>query len=164
MLFMVACGSNIPQDEYNESRQNYDTVLSAANVQAATDDDKNSNTQSNTSFISKWGKSMFSNAMAYEIDNNKVGLIITLDKVDENSIDIFISTIKINLQMIPVLIHDKDPRLMYLKAVNADGTPILEIFIDASELDDIRTEYMASNDYINIVNNSLESLESTLNN
>lgn len=163
IIFMIACSSNIPQDEYNESLQNNNTILPTANIQAATDNDMKSDIHNNISFISKWGKSMFSNSTAYEIDDNKVGLIISLDKVDGNTIDLFITTVRINLQMVPALIHDNDPKLMYIKAVNVGGSPILEIFIDASDLDDIKTEFMPTNDYIDIVNSSLDSLNKALN-
>ncbi len=157
-LFLTGCSAGVSKEEYDELQEKYSNLLEASSILPLLDV-----SQGNDSFISKWGSTMFDDATTYAIDNNTSGLITTLDKIGETSIDIFISMVMINLRTMPVLISDNDPRLMYIKAVNKDELPIMEIFIDASDLGNIKTDFLASNDYIEMVNNSIESLNSALN-
>lgn len=162
IIMFASCSKPDPSTETESLQSQYDDLQSKYEDLLEKSSDVSLHQSMDDLLISKWGSTLFDDATAYIIDDNKSGLITTLEETEDTDIDILVSKILVNIQTIPSIINDNDCSLMYIKVVDTEGLPIIEVFIDASDTDNIKTEFMASNKFMDIVNKSISELNSVL--
>lgn len=151
------------------SRSQYDSLMKDyIPVETETETDINSFEPTESSdtkelFISKWGYSVFQDAATpYLIDEEKVGLMVNIGDANLDDIDNFWTALKINLQTIPTLKDNNDYPYMYVNAVTSDGTPVMVVFIDTSDIENISISLCKNTDYDEYIKYSVVELENTL--
>lgn len=110
--------------------------------------------------IEAWGNVAFGDNTDYSIlDQSTVQYKTYLNEVSDATIKNWLTSLTDNIGLLKVIAPQKEFSFVYIKAVNNDSSPIFEMFIDLSDLDNVQTSMITESTYNNMISRALDGLQ-----
>jgi hypothetical protein len=182
-IALTGCEKQVSQEEYDTLKVNYENLKSEHDnlkidyngLQDKNETMKNSleeymsqyaatlTENLDEDYVSAWGKSAFGeNIQCGKINDDKTQLIIPITNVESESIQMIMNAMYDNIELLKFSFDLSSsiviPKI-YIKVIDANSSPVMEVFLDIQNSADVKMELLISSTYSEIVYDALNELQ-----
>lgn len=185
LLLLTGCNKSVSQEEYDALVAEFDTLSknyselesnhnnrendyrelsdkyyeASESLAKALLENVNLKLENEDIVIDAWGSSSFGNDTEYSMINEiTIQYNVLIGSDTKKELSSFFNSYANNIAMLNMIVTEKNIQYVFIKVVNENCTPVLEIFIDFSESNNIKSDVLINETYDNLISDALNDI------